>query len=77
MTSDKKINYEYTQMLGAHAFWTKKSLFADISVKIQASNLLDDLRKSQKGKQLASQIYFGGLDKFVCRGFKYEFLGFA
>lgn len=72
-----KTNYEYTQMLGNHALWIKRSVFADFSIKISANKLLDDLRLSKKGEKLAAAVYFEGLDKFVCRGFKYEFLGFA
>lgn len=74
---NNEINYEWAQMLGTHAIWIKKSVFADFSIKISANKLLDDLRGSKKGKKIASQIYFEGLDRFVCRGFKYEFLGFA
>ncbi len=76
-SSNNEINYEYQQMLGAHAIWTKSSVFADFSIKISANKLLDDLKGSQRGKKLASKIYLEGLDRFVCRGFKYEFLGFV
>ncbi len=79
MTSDtnEKGNYEFQQMLGMHAIWTKSSVFTDFSIKISANKLLDDLRLSTRGKKLAAKIYCEGLDKFVCRGFKYEFLGFV
>ena len=76
-SSNNEINYEYQQRLGAHAIWTKSSVFADFSIKISANKLLDDLKGSQRGKKLASKIYLEGLDRFVCRGFKYEFLGFV
>lgn len=73
----KETNYEYAQMLGKHAQWIKSSMFAKFSIKINANKLLNDLRESKKGEKLAASVYFEGLDKFVCRGFKYEFLGFA
>ena len=75
--NSNEINYEYQQMLGAHAIWTKSSVFADFSIKISANKLLDDLKGSTRGKKLALKIYHDGLDMFVCRGFKYEFLGFV
>ena len=34
MTSDEKINYEYTQMLDEHAIWTKSSLYTNFGIKI-------------------------------------------
>ncbi len=70
-------NYEYAQMLGEHAIWIKSSMFADFKIKIPSHKLLEDLKKSTRGKKLASKIYFEGLDKFTSRGFKYEFLGFV
>ncbi len=69
-------NYEYNQMLGEHAIWTKSSIFADFSIKIPAHKLISDLKNTPRGKKLTSKIYLDGLDKFICRGFKYEFLGF-
>ena len=75
MTS-KEINYEFTQMLGEHAIWTKSSIFTDFKIKIPSHILLDDLKNNTRGKKLATKIYLEGLDKFVCKGFKYEFLGF-
>ena len=76
-SEENSTNYEYEQMLGVHAIWQKSTIFADFSIKISANKLLDDLRGSARGKKLASKIYFEGLDRFICRGFKYEFLGFA
>lgn len=76
MTSDEKINYEYTQMLDEHAIWTKSSLYTNFGIKIRAKTLMDDLNKNKRGKKLAAKIYFEGLNRFIHCGFKYEFLGF-
>ena len=76
-SEENSTNYECKQMLGVHPVWQKSSIFADFSIKISANKLLDELRGSSRGQKLASKIYFEGLDRFICRGFKYEFLGFA
>ena len=54
MTSDEKINYEYTQMLDEHAIWTKSSLYTNFGIKIRAKTLVDDLNKNKRGKKLAA-----------------------
>ncbi len=76
MITSTEQNYEFKQMLGSHGIWKKSSIFADFNIRISANKLLDDLKSSTKGEKLAGQIYKHGLDRFVCRGFKYEFIGF-
>ncbi len=70
-------NYEYTQMLGEHAIWTKSSVFTNFKIKIPAHILLEDMKNNTRGKKLITKVYKEGLDRFVCCGFKYEFLGFV
>lgn len=69
-------NYEYAQMLGEHALWLKSSIFTDFKIKIPSHKILEDLKNNSRGKKIAAKIYLEGLEKFVCRGFKYEFMGF-
>ena len=64
-------------MLGEHAVWTKSSMFADFKIKIRAYKLLEDLKNNTRGKKLTAKICRDGLNKFTCKGFIYEFLGFV
>ncbi len=69
-------NYEYSQMLGKHAIWIKSSVFTNFKIEIPAHKLLEDLKNTTRGRKITTKIYSDGLDRFICRGFKYEFLGF-
>ena len=64
-------------MLGKRACWEKHSLYCDFSTKMSSKRLIEELRTSKKGEKIAAQIYFNGLDEFVLKGFRYNFLGFA